>query len=709
MAFDPYAPCPCGSGKKLKFCCQAIADDMDRINRLIENQQLRAALHQLESLDRRQPQNEWITTTRALILIETGDAVAARDILKAWLATHPDAEFALCLFATAQLQAEGYDAAKKSIQKAFQRGAKVFPALVSGLAGAMAAVMDERRQPLAVRECLSLALRFAADRDRQELFIRLLEFDNSEDVYYPLRSLHPLPSVNVPEEHDKDYKRALKWAMIGSWDLAADALTGLADKLPELTDLRRSAGLCRAWDGDDRRASQALHQAALQSSDFPVAVECEVLAQLLDLEHSPVTQAFLATDGEVPSVSRLLSILDQQPRLVRQPVRPNPQEQTLTPSALYQILDRPALTATDVPTLTRDSLPNVWGQVVIYDANKDQPAKLVLSGMGGTPFDGALDILRTAAGEQIAWASEPPETLYEMPQELWRFGWQWNFPPKTPLSRRQELERQQWSEILTDRWPNQSQAVLGGKSPREAAQDPALRTAVTAAVYVLDAVCEQRKHSLDVAAMFQRLGLEPLPPLTLSSDSQPNSLSLLQLQRLTIPALTDAQLSSVLNRAMLIHHDGFLQPVLEEALKRPACLPNLELPRVYQTLADLCAQHGDLNDAYRWIDEARRQTLGDHPPFEAVWQWDLRELMLRLTTPSDPALRPLIQKFAVYYGPKVPQLRTYLELILEEAGLESPWSGGGLVSPELAGAGAVWSPGQEAAPAGSSKLWLPGQ
>ena len=27
--FDPYAPCPCGSGKKYKFCCASSMKDLD--------------------------------------------------------------------------------------------------------------------------------------------------------------------------------------------------------------------------------------------------------------------------------------------------------------------------------------------------------------------------------------------------------------------------------------------------------------------------------------------------------------------------------------------------------------------------------------------------------------------------------------------------------------------------------------------------------
>lgn len=73
MPLSPYDPCPCGSGKKLKFCCQSIADEMDRAMRLTDGNQPRVALQQLEALARKNPTNPWIATTRALIHGGTGE------------------------------------------------------------------------------------------------------------------------------------------------------------------------------------------------------------------------------------------------------------------------------------------------------------------------------------------------------------------------------------------------------------------------------------------------------------------------------------------------------------------------------------------------------------------------------------------------------------------------------------------------------------
>ena len=48
MAVDHYAMCPCGSGKKLKFCCSDLVGEIEKIHRMIEGEQPRAALRHVE-------------------------------------------------------------------------------------------------------------------------------------------------------------------------------------------------------------------------------------------------------------------------------------------------------------------------------------------------------------------------------------------------------------------------------------------------------------------------------------------------------------------------------------------------------------------------------------------------------------------------------------------------------------------------------------
>ncbi|MFM7832656.1 MAG: SEC-C metal-binding domain-containing protein, partial [Planctomycetaceae bacterium] len=60
MALDSYAMCVCGSGKKLKFCCQDVLPELSRVSTLRENQP-EAALSLLRTLLAKYPGKESVT------------------------------------------------------------------------------------------------------------------------------------------------------------------------------------------------------------------------------------------------------------------------------------------------------------------------------------------------------------------------------------------------------------------------------------------------------------------------------------------------------------------------------------------------------------------------------------------------------------------------------------------------------------------------
>ena len=67
MAVDPYAPCPCGSGKKLKFCCTDLIGDIEKIHRMIEGDQPRAALQHVEQTLAKHPRRASLLDLKATL------------------------------------------------------------------------------------------------------------------------------------------------------------------------------------------------------------------------------------------------------------------------------------------------------------------------------------------------------------------------------------------------------------------------------------------------------------------------------------------------------------------------------------------------------------------------------------------------------------------------------------------------------------------
>src|SRR3990172_4643106 len=78
MAVDPYAPCPCGSGKKFKFCCSDLVGEIEKIHRMIEGDQPRAALRHAEQTLVKHPRRASLLDLKATLELTLGEIDAAR-------------------------------------------------------------------------------------------------------------------------------------------------------------------------------------------------------------------------------------------------------------------------------------------------------------------------------------------------------------------------------------------------------------------------------------------------------------------------------------------------------------------------------------------------------------------------------------------------------------------------------------------------------
>jgi tetratricopeptide (TPR) repeat protein len=713
MSVDIYSLCPCGSGKKLKFCCHAIADEMDRAIRLVEGNQPRVALQQLELLAKKHPLNVWIDTTRGMLLLDLNEGAMARDVLRSVLEEHPDNELAIVLYAAAMVQAEGFDNAKRALHRAFQKSAKKLPALVGDLAASLAETHASRRNMMAAREHLALALRLAPEDKRQQIFVELLELDGADEIPYPLRGSHQLPTITGSDDLQKEVRKGQKYAAIGCWSVAADVFLSLANAAPERAELWHAIGLCRAWDGDEKSAAEALHRAARYYNDPGIAVECETMAQIFDEKTTTNVVDHCVYRANVHSVSRLLTVLDQQPRIVRLKVPADVGDET-TIAASYMVLNTEAQ-IDETSQLSLGNIPRIISQVSIFDADpkSNESAFLVIGGTRGSGLDEAKTLLTSASGDMIEWRTDIPQPQVSgtIPAESLTFEMNWYLSDRISLVRRRELHERFWLDVLNEKWPNRPLRALDGKTPLQASTDESLRIALLGAMYAMDAAAQQREKGIGLKQLFARFGISPLPPLDVTPETNVGSLSIMQMHRLPVERLTDQQIVTVVNRSMLIRHDETLYDVLKAAVARPECATQFDNPRIYRTLCDICASEGRREEALSWLEQGRKLPVADgKTAFQHAWAWDMVELGTRLEDPNDPELKVLLGRFVNYYAPKVPQVRPHIEQMLEAYGIPSPWESLDIVVPSGISSSGIWNPGAaEPVPAGGSKLWLPGQ
>ena len=64
MPIDAYSPCPCGTGKKIKFCCKDLLTDLQKIERMLEGEQYMACLAHIERLEHSHPDRACLLATK---------------------------------------------------------------------------------------------------------------------------------------------------------------------------------------------------------------------------------------------------------------------------------------------------------------------------------------------------------------------------------------------------------------------------------------------------------------------------------------------------------------------------------------------------------------------------------------------------------------------------------------------------------------------
>src|SRR5947208_5776223 len=95
MDIDQYSYCPCGSGKKFKWCCQNIYKDIERAYAQLEQGQQEAALRIINEIAEANPGNPEVWGQKAQVLIYVGQNEQAEEALNKAFELNPNYPFGL--------------------------------------------------------------------------------------------------------------------------------------------------------------------------------------------------------------------------------------------------------------------------------------------------------------------------------------------------------------------------------------------------------------------------------------------------------------------------------------------------------------------------------------------------------------------------------------------------------------------------------------
>lgn len=722
MTADPYMTCPCGSGKKLKFCCGDILPDMLKVSRLRENQP-DAAEKILVELLRKHPNREVLVEELTSLYVQFGKHSEARELLVNFLKRYPDHPRGLIWSARLSLAEDGFEASRRIVHRAFQLSSRQYSGDVAEIAGSIAVYLTSRRQTIGAYEHFALASRLATNSERVRHFMTSLAIlESDSELAAPLRTRYEMMPVNGSVEAMQQDQRARKLSAIGCWEPAAIIYSRLSETNPTNGEIVYNCALCRLWDGRSQDAITLLHRASELIEDQEKAAEIEALAQLLELDLPENQYQVVRVNLPVRSLSELMTRFENSDQFHRYPdpeSESDDNNQEALPgtrrAALFDLL-------CDSKLRSAGSLKEAVAEIDVYDLVDSAEAAV-----GGiqSPYlsvmvcedqeESAVAKIRTVLGDLLN-SSLPSDAIENRrspairnPKDYREFDCRIFRPDELCRSEFRVLNQAISAEMVQS-WLSRPLSALGGKSPREAAKDPAQKRVLAAAVHVLESVAPLFERQVDGVAVRRELGIPEPTELILGTDRHCSALSVFELRRIDPRKLDDQRLAEYSNRTSMIGLLTGVRAALDELIARPEGLRKFGSVRACLMRAMLARSENDLTRMTECLAKARELAAESKQSFREILEVEIRELSLRLDDPKDPELINVLHRIRDRYISKLPDIAEIIGDQLKESGCEHLLAE--LELPVGVGADAtssVWTPGSSAEPSGGGNLWLPGQ
>ncbi|MDA7978670.1 MAG: hypothetical protein MPJ50_07865 [Pirellulales bacterium] len=719
MAIDLYSICPCGTGKKIKFCCRDLAPEIEKIERLLEADQRHACLEHIEQLEKKFPQRSYLEMRKASLLRQLGKAAEADSILKELV--HRDASnpvvWAEAVFLVLDREDQEFRVAIELLQRAIDAAGDKTPREVLEAIALVSQYAHTLGMPLV---CLKhMLLYLDRDPENQNAFVALLRFQQSPQVSALLKDTGALPSLaegELPAEQARIFEAVAADASLGRIRPAERQLTELSEQAPKSPAVWKALGLVRGWLGDNPAAVDAFRRLSTLDIPFDDAVEAEALAQLLDEDESETI--------DIVELNFVTDDLDQARKQLEdsQHVHELSGEVTAAgdeppPRSLALLLDRAM--PKDAQSAPYEELPSVIARLAYFGKQVDRAARVGLIAHEDSLEEAKRRLLEISGGmltEEPTSDDEqdPPRgrrVVGQVSVYAAQFAERKFLPEDTPADRRYDIIQDDRRHKLLEVWPQGKLPPLSGKTPSEAAKGTA-EDRIRLAGMVLNMELTSQRETVSANSFDELRQQLELPAVHAPENTHVEDWSLVRLSRLDPTGLSDEDLLLAFTRAGTNRYPAAIVNLGQEVLSRPELISGENAISPEEVCGQIAELHEDTRLALEWNERAREFSLKAGVSNAGN---DLFELYVRLNRGEADNAVELLQHLMDEHGDE-PGVRNAVAKVLQETGLMNP-DGTMARSKEPAivtaggesEAGKIWTPDEATATTGGteSKIWVP--
>ncbi|MBL8794060.1 MAG: tetratricopeptide repeat protein [Planctomycetia bacterium] len=577
MPLDAYSPCPCGSGKKFKWCCHDVHVPITKAYQQDEDGQHEVALKLMDDLAAAHPNNPEVWGRKADLLWRNQKPEEAEAALQKAFDLNPNYAFGLFLQGLFR-HAEGE---LRGALLLFHKAADLIDPEAKDLLGSVWTLIADSEmkmnRPVASRAAMKLAVRCnPADEGLRNAL------DGYDDERSPLPKsarrdyAFEKPAASLPAERKAAWDQALARGASGKMSDAAKAFWELTESDPNHAPAWYNLALLRAWLGDNRGALDALDRYIHLESDAGKAAAAWALGEALRFGQGMEEQAdvleysYLYQIADPQRAAQAVQYWQEQRKLIVFPGREN------EPVLNALVLERPtALTAEQAasrPPHLGAYLLIIMDRLRIWHTDPE-----------------ALERVRTELLEKSAGGLAHETKEVNTPGFRDALSASMIFPVDVAdPAQRKQLVQQENERYFEEKWLHQPRKSLNGTPPIDAAGHPVLRNKLAGIVQFMEECAVPSGTPYDFDRLRRKLGLLAGGPVAAATPtaSEPDiaGMGVPELVQLPTATLSDDQLEKAYQSALKLDARDLAGRFALELVGRP---PRAERPDRYPWYAHL--------------------------------------------------------------------------------------------------------------------------
>ena len=598
MPLDPYAACPCGSGKKFKWCCQPIHVQIGKAFEQDAEGQHEAALRIMDTLVAEHPSNPEVWGRKAQLLYENDRVDEAEQALEKALQINPQYPFGHLLRGLFRK----YEGEIAGALLLFRKAVELYdPDARDALSQAYALIGEcemHLHRPLAVHAAFETAQRLRPSED----LAQALQKSFGEESGLPLSArrdykLMALPT-GAPAGQQAVWQQALSRATTGKLTDAARAFEQITNEMPDEPAGWYNLGVVRAWHGENAAALEALDRYVTLEPDESRAAAAWSLGEVLRFGQGMEGQADYVEHSALFQVREPNKFLDflmeyqKEGRLFG--MRSDEQQQMLTGI----VIDQSALIAGGPGTA---QFPKLGAYFLVGGG------LLRFWTVNATALERVRQDVQLRAGPAL---SEPqtrrgPANFSDILAEALVFP-----VGTTDTALVEQKVRENVQFYFEEKWIHRPLHSLNGVTPIDAAGHPILRKKLRGVVQFLSECVSRVQGAYDVDRLLRKLGLssEAVAAPSTNGDAKPDidAMGAAELASLRAESLTDEQVEKAYRAAQKLDAHELAGRFAKALVARPPHKDSPDRFPWYTYLIQRAVVDGDTDTALQYVDEGEK-------------------------------------------------------------------------------------------------------